>query len=208
MNKRHVIAILAILTISSALYAGGAREVAEGKLRNGSVPSDVKEVTVTGELELTSQEVLVHDGENSYSLSARGGQWLDLEAQDGAVVTLTGIVMEDAECDEDIDGHLFVSSAVVGGQSYSFDMGNSREMLGYGIQSQKSGRMGSGGYQQQSMPGRGYAEQIQPRGGNTRQSQSYGSNGSNGKGGYQQQSMPGRGYAEQVQPRGSQGRYL
>ena len=138
MNKRHVIAILAILTISSALYAGGAREVAEGKLRNGSVPSDVKEVTVTGELELTSQEVLVHDGENSYSLSARGGQWLDLEAQDGAVVTLTGIVMEDAECDEDIDGHLFVSSAVVGGQSYSFDMGNSREMLGYGIQSQNS----------------------------------------------------------------------
>ena len=190
MNKRMIFALLAILMVSTALYAGGAREQGGGILRDGLVMSDVKEITVTGPLEVTSDEVSISDGTARYSLSVRGGQWLDLSAQDGTVVTLTGTVIEDPYCEEDVDGHVFVTTAQIGGETFTFDAVNAGTPFGYGKQGQMGGRMGLSRYQQPA-----------PRTGSSWQSPSY------GRGGFSP--MQPRGGSERQPERGfGQGRYL
>ncbi len=137
--------VVVLLALSMALFANGAQEQGT-KIQPGTRLAAPQEVTVSGTLDVTDEEITIKTADGTYSLSARGAGLNDYSALDGTQVEINGLLTDGmlADCDEDYDGHIFVAEASANGETYEFSsFAGNRTMLSNRSDRYSQGTMGS-----------------------------------------------------------------
>lgn len=117
--KKIVMTALLVMAAGSMLFAQGTQEQNGAQNYGQRFISD--EVSVTGIFGDTGNEVVLTTDEGTYSLSATHLQMVDFSDYNGATVTVAGTLADESLCPEGYDGHIFVETAEVNGEEYSFD---------------------------------------------------------------------------------------
>lgn len=145
--KRIMVLVIVAVAVSTTVFARGGMETGNGdgnrQVGNGS--GDV--VTLSGSVIEKDGHVFLETQDGTVSLSAPGFPRAGVEVPYGETIEVTGTYKDcnDADCDAEAEGHLFVDAAVSESGSYTFE--NGRGNTGGNSNSGRTGRRSNSGEQ-------------------------------------------------------------
>jgi hypothetical protein len=118
-QMKKIIVTVMLLSAAAAVFANGTREQASAAANQSFRGISGEEAVLSGVLDVTGEEVVIDNGDGTFTLSTRGGALLDIEQYDGASAVVSGYLTDCQDCVNGYDGHMFVTEAEVNGEEFA-----------------------------------------------------------------------------------------